>query len=242
MKKQSRRAGKPKAPALSTRGEDILEDVMAKLAKRRGSKPRRALDLNALMQLIMLILASLPKKPEPAPTPQPGPTPTPPPGPTPTPAPTPPTPPAVARIDGGKAAITGLTEGGPIGPRVGGTRLQQILGGSANAPHDSRFEFDCTPSAGGKKFGHDDPRWEGQPPSLDAPEPMRLHFTYEGAGSADLAHEYANYGCTPRIRVKTGGGAGGTLSDIYFLGPDYGDGEPVRIEVTPGPIHVGRGA
>ena len=52
-----------------------------------------------------------------------------------------------------------------------------------------------------------------------------------------LAHEYANYGCTPRIRVRTGGGDGGLLSNLRF---EF-DGGAVAVEGID-EIHVGRGA
>lgn len=160
----------------------------------------------------------------------------------------PPVPPGVVHILGGHAKITGATKGGPLGPRLSKAVVDGLLAGQKFGDEilDLRLELDNTPTDGAKDFGADDPRWLGQPsaphPNEGPIQPFRLKFTYEGDGSADLAHEYANFGCTPRIRVKVPAGGGGALTNIFFEGPDYQDGSvPVRIEVTEGPIYVGKG-
>jgi hypothetical protein len=166
---------------------------------------------------------------------------------------TPPVVPGIAKIVGGKGKITGMMKGGPLGTRLGRNVIDALLGGEKLGDEilDLRIEFDGTPNDGVSDFGHDDPRWVGQPNCPRRPEygdtdgpmqPMRLRFTYRGAGSCDLAHEYANKGCTPRLRIKVPQGQGGELTDIFFEGPDYGDGRsPVRIEVAEGPIYIGAG-
>lgn len=234
---------------VSNAKEDVAEDVT-----------KAGFDFNQIAQLIALlgplIAGLIRKNPAPAPTP----TPTPAPAPTPTPTPTPVTPPTPTpaptpatfhRIAGGHAHITGLTEGGPLGKRWGGQDLINVLNGTGNAPHDARFEFDCTPQADdGHTFegrGPDeapDPYWLNQPnapagagDTVPPTQPLRLRFDYEGQGSADLAHEYANFGCNPRIRVRTPGDGGGVLSNLRF------EGQGVTIPVDGvDEIHVGRGA
>ena len=152
------------------------------------------------------------------------------------------------RVAGGKAALTGIVEKGPQGQRVKGERLREIRNG-ANAPHDSWIEFDCTPEdQNSVPFGpmpegaEVNPEWAGQPTFDGDPDtqPMRLLFDYEGDGSADLVHEYANHGCTPRIRVKTGPEESGRISNLRFVGPNYGDGKPAVIPVRPSTVNVGR--
>lgn len=162
---------------------------------------------------------------------------------------TPPIPPGVVHIVGGRAKITGATKGGPLGPRIKPEVLKALLSGERFGDEilDLRLELDNTPlGADGKDFGADDPRWVGQPsaphPGEGPIQPFRLKFSYQGDGSADLAHEYANFGCTPRIRVRVPAGGGGALTDLFFEGPDYKDGSaPVRIDVTEGPIFIGAG-
>lgn len=148
------------------------------------------------------------------------------------------------RIVGGTAKLTGCLEGGPSsGNRVTGARLREIKGGD-NAPHDAYLEFDCTPvDESGKEFGPmpegatENPEFAGIPtfdgdPSTQA---LRLLFDYEGDGSCDLAHEYVNHGCTPRIRVKTGPDGKGKISNLRFVAAGG-----VEIPVRPGSINIGR--
>lgn len=243
--------------AVGIRQEDVLETLLGspKLQPFAGAIGQSDW-LNLVVKLVeilgpVLAAAILQKLNPKAPDAPPPVLPTP--SPAPAPVPVPPAPAAaVKKIVGGRAKITGLTEGGPLGKRWSGQDLENVLIGVGNAPHDARFEFDCTPQLEDLSFlGPDDPRWAGQPGAKRRPtagdtdgpmQPMRLRFTYKGDGSADLAHEYANFGCNPRIRVRTPGIGGGILSDIYFEGPDYGGGEPIVIEVAEGPIFIGRGA
>jgi len=236
------------------RHEDLVEDLIAlKRGKRAVTRLRKLSSdqISGLAALLAMLWQMFHPAPSPAPTPAPVPSPTP--EPTPAPAPTPvPTPAGAHHIVGGKAKITGLTEGGPLGKRWGGQALRDVIAGKANAPHDARFELDCTVQF---EDGHQaeprgegeapDPYWNGIPmapfdPSHDTvppTQPVRLRFDYEGAGSADLAHEYANLGNTPRIRVRTGGGAGGVLSNLRFEGAGFS----IPVDGVD-EIHVGRGA
>lgn len=219
--------------AVSNAKEDIQEE--AQLA---------GIDVNSIAQLIALLgplIAGLFKKDPPRVEPAPVPAPTP----TPVPVPTPPQAQG-HRIVGGKAKCTGLTEGGPLGKRWSGAQLAGVLAGTNNAPHDSRFEFDFTPTFEDGHVGTaDDPYFlttplcPKGPGDTDGPmQQVRLRYDYEGPGSADLSREYANYGCTPRIRARTGGGEGGLLSNLRF---DF-DGGSVAVENVAEAIHVGRGA
>jgi len=239
------------------RHEDLVEDLtLMKRGKRAVTRLRKlsADQLSGLAALLAMLWQMFHPAPTPAPVPSPTPEPTP--EPTPAPAPTPvPTPAHVARIvDGGRGKITGATKGGPLGPRLSSAVMKGLLAGQkfGNELLDVRLELDDTPMLeDGSFMGADDPRWAGQPnapyrPGVDTvppTQPIRLRFVYDGDGSADLAHEYANFGCSPRIRVRVPSGGGGTLTDIYFEGPDYGDGKPaVKTVVHPGPIHIGNGS
>jgi hypothetical protein len=219
--------------AVSNAKEDVTEE--AKLA---------GIDINGLAQLIALLgplIAGLFKKNPPVVPPAPVPV-----EPAPTPVTPAPVPAAGHRIVGGKAKCTGLTEGGPLGKRWGGAQLAGVLAGTNNAPHDSRFEFDFTPTFEDGHVGTaDDPYFlttplcPKGPGDSDGPmQQVRLRYDYEGPGSADLSREYANYGCTPRIRARTGGGEGGLLSNLRF---EF-DGGTVMVENVAEAIHVGRGA
>lgn len=235
------------------------EDALETLSKTAVAKS--SLDINALLQLIATLgplFASLFQKKAPEPTPPPKPVdvePIPLPKPPNVVVPPGPVPREVVKhhIVGGRAYLTGITEGGPLGPRIGGDRLRAIRNGSANAPHDARFEFDFTPTF---EDGH-----QGQPSGTnEAPDPyfittpfapagdgdtvpptqpVRLRFDWEGSegSSADLSREYAANGCTPRIRVRTPLDGGGVLSNLRF---EF-EGGAVEVEGVD-QIHVGRGA
>lgn len=154
------------------------------------------------------------------------------------------------RITGGRAVLTGVIEGGPQGTRIKGDRLREIKRGD-NAPHDSFLEFDCTPhDAEGDDFGpmpeselgkrpeeRQNPEFEGVETFDGDPntQAVRLQFDYEGDGSADLANEYANHGCTPRIRVRTPPDGGGRLTNLRFVAAGG-----VVIPVRPSSINIGR--
>jgi hypothetical protein len=156
---------------------------------------------------------------------------------------------AERRVAGGKAHLTGIKEKGPQGERIGGARLREIRGGD-NGPSDGWYEFDCTPvDAEGKEFGpmpdsergkpgtdQVNPEFEGVP-TFDgdaATQPLRLQFDYEGEGSVDLVHEYANHGCTPRIKTRS---ARGKITNLRFVAAGG-----VEIPVEPSAINVGRQA
>lgn len=144
------------------------------------------------------------------------------------------------RVVGGKAHLTGIHEKGPQGPRVTGERLREVRSGD-NGPSDGWYEFDCTPTdAEGREFGpmpegaEVNPEFEGVPtfdgdPSTQA---LRLQFTFTGEGTAELVHEYANHGCTPRIKTV---GARGQLVNLAFVAANG-----VRIPVEPSSINIGR--
>lgn len=156
------------------------------------------------------------------------------------------------RIVGGTAKLTGALEGGRMGERVKGERLREIKRGD-NAPHDCSLEFDCTPTdQEGDDFGpmpesevskraedRRNPEFEGVEAwdGSDSHQAVRLLFEYEGDGSADLTNEYANHGCTPRIRVKTGPEESGRLTNLRFVAAGG-----VVIPVRPDLINIGRRA
>lgn len=153
-------------------------------------------------------------------------------------------------ITGGTAKLTGALEGGRQGKRIAGARLREIKNGD-NAPHDCSLEFDLTPvDQTGDDFGpmpkgelakkaedRRNPEMDGVPSwdGSDSHQVARLTYDYEGAGDADLTNEYANHGCTPRVRVRTGGGGGGVLGNLRFVCANG-----VEIPVRPNRINVGR--
>lgn len=210
-----------------------------------------------LGQLLTQLLANA-SQPKPEPTPAPTPVPSPAPGPTPAPVPAPQGGPKLNHwIVGGKARITGLTEGGPNGKRWVGADLMAVLSGKGNAPHDSRFEFDCTVMfddghlAEGRAEGEQpDPYWIGQPlapyrQGVDTEPPMqpgRIRWDWDGAGTVDLSREYANLGNNPRLRIKVPGDQGGLLSNLRFeFTGAHGAVVSIPVEGVD-EIHVGRGA
>lgn len=153
-------------------------------------------------------------------------------------------------IAGGTAKLTGALEGGRQGKRITGKRLREIKNGD-NAPHDCSLEFDFTPvDETGDDFGpmpeeenskkaedRRNPEMDGVP-SWDGSEShqvARLTFDYEGGGSCDLTNEYANHGCTPRIRVKQGPEEQGVISNLRFVCANG-----VEVPVRPDRINVGR--
>lgn len=243
--------------------EDVLakRSKMRGAAARALSIPPEL--IAALIAMIMAQLNKPPAPtPVPTPTPTPTPGPTPGPTPTPTPSPTPTPAPGKQRfIRGGRAILTGATLGGPLGPRVGENTLRFLAtgeGGPSLKPHqvgDIRYEFDYTPKdQNGKAFGPNDPSWN-EPPNdtaiaagvVDEGQgdlaPVRLMYDAEpdpdqnghGDFSADLSREYksANEGCNPRIRARCDAGQGIRISNLRFVGPDYGDGEdPANVPVT----------
>lgn len=237
--------------AVALRQEDLLEELTTHPAA--APLNQQGFDWGPLIQalgpyILQLIgqIISRPPAPPAPPVVEPAP-------PTPPAPPAPPTQPPVGthRIVGGKARLTGITEGGPLGKRIAGERLDQIKAGTANAPHDSRFEFDFTPTFEDGHIGQpsgpgepDDPYFAQTPSCPAAPgdtvaptQAVRLRFDAEGLERADLSREYAANGCTPRIRAIAAGDAGGTLADLRF---DFYGGS-VSVEGVD-EIHVGRGA
>lgn len=231
--------------------EDVTEDFLALRKLKRAVGRARTVSNDQLQQWIAiflpLILGYL-NKPQPAPTPAPAPSPTP--EPTPVPAPTPAPVPGQHQVVGGRAKITGMVDMSN-GQRVAGTRLKDVLAGRANAPHDCRVETGFTPTFEDGHIGQ--PNAPGEPADpyflttplcpkgpddTDGPmQVVRLRGNYEGAGSCDLAHEYAENGCNGRFRVRTGGGPGGTLTDARY--DFFGGSVPIEgVDV----IHFGRGA
>lgn len=153
------------------------------------------------------------------------------------------------KIAGGKAHITGIHEKGPQGPALKGERLREVRDQGANGPSDGWYAFDFTPTdADGKEFGpmpaseqrkkaedQVNPEFDGVP-TFDGGEDTqaaRLEFDAElTAGTAELVHEYANHGCTPRIKTV---GAQGKLTNLRFLAADG-----VVVAVSPSTLNVGR--
>lgn len=145
------------------------------------------------------------------------------------------------KVAGGKAHLTGIKEKGPQGERIKGERLREVRNGD-NGPSDGWYEFDCTPTdQDGEEFGpmpqgeEVNPEFEGVPTFDGDPNTQALRLTWEDnltSGTADLVHEYANHGCTPRIKTV---GARGKLTDLRFLAADG-----VVIHVKPGTLNIGR--
>lgn len=152
------------------------------------------------------------------------------------------------RVAGGRAHLTGVNNKGPQGEPIKGERLREIRAG-ANGPSDGWYAFDCTPKdADGKDFGpmpeserskpgtdQVNPEFEGVPSFDGDPntQALRLQFDSElTEGTADLVHEYANHGCTPRIKTV---GARGKLTNLRFVAAGG-----VEIPVEPSTLNIGR--
>lgn len=153
------------------------------------------------------------------------------------------------KVAGGKAHMTGINEKGPQGAPIKGERLREIRDRGDNGPSDGWYAFDCTPTdQNGKEFGPMPESEKGKPaeeqvnpefdgvPTFDGSENTQaLRLTWDDeltSGSADLVHEYANHGCTPRIKTV---GARGRLTGLRFLAADG-----VVIPVRPQTLNIGR--
>ncbi len=141
-------------------------------------------------------------------------------------------------IDGGHAGITGAKEKGPQGHNLG---LAKCLADSF--PADVWIATDFTPK---DQFGVDfgpmpegldpntdrNPEFEGVPTFDGDPktQPARLTGDWDGEGTVDFVHEYANEGCSGRIKAV---GAHGVLSNLRYL---YKGGS---VPLKPSSIKIG---
>lgn len=142
------------------------------------------------------------------------------------------------KIAGGKAAIDGAHAKGPQGPQLG---LAHCLADSF--PADVWIQTNFTPTdEDGVEFGpmpegldantDRNPEFEGVPTFDGDPktQPARLAGDFEGEGNVDIVHEYANEGCSGRIKAV---GAHGVMSNLRYL---YAGGS---VPVKPSSIKIG---
>jgi hypothetical protein len=142
------------------------------------------------------------------------------------------------QIVGGKAVIDGAHAKGPQGPQIG---LAKCLADSF--PADVWIQTNFTPvDQEGVAFGpmpegldantDRNPEFEGVPTFDGDPntQPARLTGDWEGEGTVDFVHEYANEGCSGRIKAV---GAHGVLSNLRYL---YNGGS---VPVKPSTIKIG---
>jgi hypothetical protein len=161
-------------------------------------------------------------------------------------------------IVGGRAHMGMPREKGPQGKEVGGARKREIEKGD-NGPSDGWYPFDCTPKdQNGVDFGpmpnseyqaHPNdqydrqtnpevegvPSWDGKTTSGTSGDHQVVRLTWDEeltSGSAELVHEGANHGCTPRIKTRD---ARGKLVNLRFVAANG-----VVIPVSPSTLHIGR--